>query len=451
MKLSIQQISAVLNSSKPINIWCGAVRSGKTYSSLIRFLIEITETPEGEFVILARDAFAFRRNILPVLFQLIGNDARYLQGNSLLEIWGRKIHVVGAHDARAEGKLRGATFAGAYVDEASLIPEIAWQILVQRCAMGNAKIFATSNPDSPAHWLKKNVIDNNPDVASFHFTMLDNPKLTQQEREYLERQHKGLWYRRFILGEWCLAEGAVFDFFDEKIHTIKKTPANPKFYLVGVDYGTRNATAFTMVSFNEQASPSLCVEKEFYWDSKTTDRQKTDSEYGEDFLKFIEGYPIKFIYVDPSAASFKQELKRLGVKAPIRDANNDVLSGIRELASLFSNGDLKINSSCRNLIGEMQSYSWDTKASEKGGEDVPIKKFDHAIDSLRYAVFSYFGNKISMSAPTDSQLDGTPLARRTEMSLEQANQKIMMPGGYMPDVNTLSRQSFNQMRQTSNF
>lgn len=404
--MSLNQKKAIATSNHPINVWHGSVRSGKTYSSLIRFLIEVDQAPPGEMVIVCRDAFAFRRNILPLLYQLIGNDARYLQGNALLEIWGRKIHVVGAHDSRAEGKIRGATFVGAYVDEATLIPEVFWTILVQRCAMGGARIFSTSNPDSPSHWLKKNFLDNNPDVQSFHFTMLDNPKLTKEEREYLERQHKGLWYRRFVIGEWCLAEGAVFDFFDEKIHTLAKAPANQRFSVVGVDYGTASTTAFTMIEYNGDVSPTLFVSKEYYWDAKKRSRQKNNTEFAEDFLNFVEGHPVKFVYIDPSAASFKLELRRLGLQIPIKDGTNDVLNGIQEMATLLANGDLKISKSCRNLIEEMQSYSWDTKKSEKG-EDAPIKKFDHAIDASRYAIFSYFGHKLSLKEDQQTCTDRT--------------------------------------------
>jgi len=408
MKLSLKQKLAIATSNKPINLWHGAVRSGKTYSSLLRFLIEVSEAPPGDMVVVCRDAFAFRRNILPLLFQLIGGDARYLQGNALLEIWGRKIHVVGAHDSRAEGKIRGATFTGAYVDEASLIPEVFWQILVQRCAMGGARIFATTNPDSPAHWLKRDVVDNNPDTQDFHFNMLDNPKLTREEREYLERQHKGLWYRRFVLGEWCLAEGAVFDFFDEKVHTLSRSPANSKFSLVGIDHGTTNPTAFIMLEYNGDVAPHLFTSKEYYWDSRKTGRQKTNSEYAEDLIKFIDSHPVKFIYVDPAAASFKLELKRLGIQVPIRDAVNDVLNGIQEMSSLLSNGDFKISKSCRNLIEEMQAYSWDTKQSEKG-VDSPISKFNHAIDATRYAIYSYFGNKLSIREREYDVHDGRTL------------------------------------------
>lgn len=363
---------------------------------------------------ICRDAFAFRRNILPLLYDLIGNDTRYLEGKGLLEIWGRKIHVIGAHDARAEGKLRGATFKGAYVDEVSLIPEIAWQILVQRCAMGGARIFGTTNPDSPAHWLKRSFIDDNPDVKAFHFTMIDNPKLTEEERNYLQRQHRGLWYRRFVLGEWCLAEGAVFDFFDERMHVLSRTPCNPKFTIIGVDYGTTNPCAFTMIHYNDDVSPFLFIEKEYYWDSKKKGRQKTDSEYAEDLAAFIEGYPIRAIFIDPSAASFKLEIRRQGINVNVRDAENDVLNGIRELSTLLANGDLKIKNTCPNLISEMQSYCWDTKASERG-EDEVIKKFDHAIDSMRYGIFTCFGKKLSLGErPVDNfrTLGYNPMMKR---------------------------------------
>lgn len=340
-----------------------------------------------------RDAFAFRRNILPLIFQMVGDDARYLEGKGLLELWGRKIHVIGAHDTRAEGKIRGATFVGAYVDEASLIPESAWIVLIQRCAMGGARVFATTNPDSPAHWLKRDFIDSNPDVKSFHFNMYDNPVLTEKERDYLSRQHKGLWYKRFVLGEWVLAEGAVYDFFDESIHVIQKQPANAKFYLVGVDIGFSNPTAFVMIGFNDEASPAIWVEKEFYYKNKSS--PKTDSDYAYDLQLFCDRPNIKFIYIDPAALSFKIEARRAGLNIPIRDANNDVLNGIRSVSAFMSNGDLKIMSNCKNLIAEIGSYCWDTRQTERG-EDAPIKKNDHLLDSLRYGIYSYFGQKTDL-------------------------------------------------------
>jgi len=180
---------AIAKSTQKINIWSGAVRSGKSYSATLRFLIEVAEAPPGDMCIITRDANSFRRNVLPILRDLIGMDCVYKAGISLIELWGRKIHLIGCHDARSEGKLRGCTLQAALVDEASLIPESSWIILLQRIAMNNGRIFATTNPDSSMHWLKTGYIDNNPDSITFSFGLLDNPKLAQEEREFLERQH----------------------------------------------------------------------------------------------------------------------------------------------------------------------------------------------------------------------------------------------------------------------
>ncbi len=376
--------------------------------------------------IICRDANAFRRNILPILRDLIGMDSVYKAGMSVIEQWGRKIHIIGCHDARSEGKLRGCTLQAALVDEASLIPESSWIVLLQRIAMNNGRIFATTNPDSSQHWLKTGYIDNNPDVTTFYFGLLDNPKLGKEEREFLERQHTGVFYRRFIKGEWCLAEGAVFDFFDEKIHTIQRPPAYAKYHLVGVDVGFTNATSFILLGYNDEAPFPLWVEDEYYWDSKKMGRQKTDAEYATDLRKFVEGRNVKFIYVDPAAASFKTEIRKAGInQIPIKDADNDVTEGIKMLSSYLSMGDLKILRSCRNLIGEVQGYCWDPKAAEKG-EDAPIKRADHGLDALRYAIYTYFGKKQNIVSPSISLEDCRTLgSRQNPLSNEFIGQSRM--------------------------
>lgn len=389
---------AIAKSDKKINLWSGSVRSGKSFSATLRFLIEVAEAAPGDMAIICRDVNAFRRNVLPILKDLVGDDVVYKAGISLVELWGRKIHVIGCHDQRSEGKLRGCTLQGALVDEITVIPETSWIVLIQRTAMNNGRIFGTTNPDSSMHWLKTGYIDNNPDVITFNFGLLDNPKLSAEERSFLERQHKGVFYRRFIAGEWCLAEGAVFDFFDEQIHTISRAPANAKFYIVGVDVGFSNPTAFTMIAFNDDVSPCLWVEQEYYYDPKARGFSKTDSDYARDLHDFVYSRPnVKFIYVDPAAGSFKAELKRSNIGISIRDADNDVLDGIRTMSSMLGNGDLKILRSCKRLIGELQGYCWDPKASEKG-YDAPIKRADHLCDSCRYAIFSYFGDKLLLKS-----------------------------------------------------
>lgn len=404
MKISPKQIDFYRNSNAKINILQGAVRSGKSYIACWRFINEVVQDKDDshEYCLITVTNDAFIRNIYVLLRQILGDRFSWFPGKRQLVIDGKKIHVIGASDERAEQKIRGPTFHGAFVDEATIIPESAWRMLVSRCAMGDAKIFATTNPDSPFHWLYADFIKDNADVKAWNFTFEDNPILTEEEKEYLRRQYKGLWYKRFIEGLWIQAEGAIYDFFDEKIHVLSSTPHYCKYYIVGVDYGIANPTAFTLVGFNGDYSPALYVQKEFYYDSKYLQRQKTDAELAQDLVNFCDGIQVKQIYIDPSALSFITECRRLSL--PVKQAKNAVMDGIRYSSMLLSSGDLKVDKSCRNLIKEFHSYVWDESAMKRG-EDKPRKEHDHLLDSLRYAIFTHFGHRTQLKEkdPTEFQ------------------------------------------------
>jgi len=388
---SPKQIQSFKESDAKINIWEGAVRSGKTYISLWRFLTELSEGPAGEYVLITRTYDSFKRNVLPELTAMIGADAKYYKGNREMNIFGKTIHIVGADDERAEAKIRGPTFSGAYVDEITIIPESVFKMLISRCAMRGAKIFGTTNPDSPYHWLKKDFLEDNSDVKAWRFTLEDNPELTKEDKNYLKRQYKGLWYQRFIEGKWVQAEGSVYDYFDEKIHVINTAPSYTNSYLVGIDYGTTNPCAFVLIGHDPSKFPNYWVEDEYYFDSKVHQRQKTDTEYADDLRKFISGRPIKAIYIDPSAVSFKMELQKQGINN-LYEADNEVLDGIRFVSKLLNNGTFKILKCCKNVIKEFQSYVWDEK-SAKTGIDKPKKENDHALDAIRYALFTHLFGK----------------------------------------------------------
>lgn len=391
MTLSQKQIDSINDSNARINIWEGAVRSGKTYASLWRFLKELTQGPEGEYCMITRTYDSFKRNILPQLTKNIGSDVRYYSGKREINIWGKTIHIVGADDERSESKIRGSTFSGAYCDETTILPESVFKMLISRCVMGGAKIFATTNPDSPYHWLKRDYLDNNDDVKSWQFTLEDNPQLTEQECDYLKRQYKGLWHQRFIQGLWVQAEGAIYDSFDPTIHVIDFPPGNAEYFLVGVDYGTTNPCAFSLIGVNRSKFPNMWVEDVYYYDSKIHQRQKTDTEYAADLTRFIKDRPIKAIYIDPSAASFKLEIMKHNI-SNLYDAENEVLDGIRLVSKYLNNGTLKVCKNCDALIKEFQSYVWDPKCAQTG-VDKPMKQSDHVLDSVRYAIYTHFFNK----------------------------------------------------------
>ncbi len=389
---SAKQIQSINESIAPINIWEGSIRAGKTYASLWRFYEETDIGPEGDYCIVSKTYDTFKRNVIPNLEALLGPHMRYFSGKRELYLKNKLVCVIGCSDERAEQKLRGSTFAGAYVDEATLIPESAFKMLQGRLSVPNAKLFCTTNPDSPYHWFKKEFLENNKDVRSWQFLMDDNPNLTEDYKDLLKRQYKGLWYQRYILGKWVQADGTIYDFFNEKYHVIDWPQSSANYYIVGVDYGTINPCAFVLIGYNPHGTPRLWVEDEYYYNSKVKQRQKTDGELADDLQRFIEGKRVAAIYIDPSAASFKVELNKRGVDG-LTDANNDVNNGIGFVGMKLNEESFKICRKCENLIQEFQSYVWDEKAA-KNGVEKPKKQNDHALDALRYALFTHFFGQI---------------------------------------------------------
>ena len=395
LNLSPKQQRSIRESDARYNFWIGAVRSGKSFASLLRFIQFIIKGPPGEMVIIGKSIGAIKRNVLSPLKTLLGDDFNYYLGKGEAHFANRTIHIIGANDERAENKIRGSSLAGAYVDEVTIIPESVFEMLKSRLSIPGAKLFGTTNPDSPFHWFKKKFLDRSDELElkQWEFVLEDNPSLDPVFIKNIKLEYRGLWYERFIEGKWVLAEGTIFDFFDRSIHTIDFPPGAADFFVVGCDYGTVNPCAFTMVGFSDKTFPNRWVEKEYYWDSKVKMRQKTDTEYAQDMKRFIDGYKVKTIYIDPSAASFKLELQRvIPAHISIIEANNDVLEGIRYLSMLLANGTLKICRNCENLLKEIGTYRWDPKASDRG-EDKPLKEADHAIDSARYAIMSEWYKK----------------------------------------------------------
>ena len=398
---SDKQKRSIEEANSKINLWVGAVRSGKSHAALHAFLYFVRKGPPGPLLIAGKSCNTIERNIIDPIKDLLGSYAKYKRGLGELHIFNRGIHVVGASDERSEGRIRGSTLVGALVDEISIVPESFFKMLLSRLSLPGAQLFGTTNPDSPYHWLKRDFLDRKEElpISSWDFKLTDNPSLTTDYIEDLKKFYKGLWYSRFIDGKWVLAEGAIYDFFDESIHVIDEAPSYAKYFVVGIDYGTTNPFAATLIGFNDSVQPSIWVEKEYYYNSRDYNSAKTDADYGNDLVAWLAGYPVKVVYLDPSAASFRLEIKRRFPRLLIKDAKNDVLNGIRCVATHLSQGTLKIKSSCTNLIREMQSYSWDEKAS-LSGKEAPSKVNDHAVDSLRYAIFSQWGDKKEIKETT---------------------------------------------------
>lgn len=387
---SLKQLEAFKDSTARINIFEGPVRAGKSFIALLRWLEFCRSGPEGELVIVGRTDKTIRRNIITPLRKLVGSAVKYSIGKGEVQLYNRTMYVVGANDERAAAKIQGSEFAGALIDEFSLMPESFVKMLLSRLSIRGAKLFGSTNPDSPYHWLKTDFINRKHelDCKVFSFTIDDNPSLDEEYKKQLKREYQGIWYKRYIEGLWVQAEGAIYDFFNDRDHVIPYPPGPANKYYVGIDYGTQNPCVFVLIGYNSSEYPNMWLEKEYYYDARKEMKQKSDYEYVQDLKKFLAGITPEAIYVDPSAASLKVEMSRQGIYN-VLDAVNDVLPGIRFQGQLLTNGTYKICSTCTEAIKEYSNYLWDEKASMRG-EEKPIKKFDHVQDAQRYVLFSKF-------------------------------------------------------------
>ncbi len=427
MELTKKQLLSIAESTAFLNIWEGSVRSGKTYASIVAWGKFVMQAPPGELMIVGRTSEAIVRNVVKPMQELFRGYVSWAPGKRILTLCDREIWVVGAADERAAGKIQGSTLVGAYVDEISLIPRSFFEMLISRLSLQGARLFGTTNPDSPFHWLKEMLDKADGEyLKHWHFDLEDNPYLPDGYVANLKRSYSGLWYKRYIEGKWVLAEGAVYDFFDTKLHVIDYPTSMPNYYVVGIDYGTTNPTAFTLIGVNPSSYPNVWVEQEYYWDSKARNRQKTDAEYAQDLLKFIDGKHIRGIYLDPSAASFKAELRRVGV-SNLFDANNDVLDGIRFVSTQISSGRVAICASCPNLIKEFGTYCWDEKARSLG-IDKPVKTSDHLLDSLRYGLH----NRLFIEKTTESSAELIEERYRAAMGIQDHGRFFNDPIGPTP-------------------
>lgn len=394
-----KQIESIKKSNARLNIWEGPVRSGKTIASLFKWIHFCKYGPKyGNFAMVGKTERTLKHNIIDPLKDILGNSCRYNQGKGELYIGKRKTYIFGANDRRSEEKIRGGTWAGCYGDELTLWPEEVFKMALSRMSVDNAQFFGTTNTDSPFHWLKTDYLDREDslDLISFHFNLEDNIRpegfLDVKFVNNLKKEYTGLWYKRFILGLWVLADGSIYDMFDDDVH-VQDCKISYRNYIVGIDYGTANPCTFGLYGYNDLNKIYLI--SEYYYDSKKSGKQKTDIEYARDFSKWLNKINIHLdriqaIYIDPTAASFRSQMKSDGWN--VKDADNSVIDGIRFVSSLIENDKFIVNSKCKETIKEFSSYIWDVNA-QKRGEDRPLKENDHTMDRNRYALYTHFGPK----------------------------------------------------------
>lgn len=405
-----------LKQRKVLNWWCdtspvkdrdgiiadGAIRSGKTVCMSLSFVFwAMSNYSDQNFAMCGKTIGSFRRNVLMILKLMLrsrGFQVSDHRADNLVDISRNGVnnhfYIFGGKDESSQDLIQGITLAGVFFDEVALMPESFVNQATGRCSVDGSKYWFNCNPDGPYHWFKLNWLDKarEKNLLVLHFTMDDNLSLSERIKERYRNMYTGVFFKRYILGLWAMAEGIIYDMFSEERH-VQSVMEFVRLLIdggryVSIDYGTQNATVFLL--WNKGRDGKWYCIREYYYSGRDKGMQKTDAEYTDDLIKFLDGTPIKAVIVDPSAASFIAELNKRGFT--VIQADNAVEDGIRLVATLLNTEKIVFSQSCKNTIMEFASYIWDPKAAERG-EDKPIKQHDHAMDSVRYFCYTILNNK----------------------------------------------------------
>lgn len=364
----------------------GAVRSGKTLCMVNGFFLWSMTRFSGEtFALCGKTIASLRRNIVLNLEQWLGgvlHITEFRSENKLIVSDGRgninRYYLFGGQDESSYKLIQGITLAGVLLDEAALMPRSFVEQACARCSVSGSRLWLNCNPAGQEHWLYKQWIlqAKRKNLLYLHFTMQDNPALDPNIRARYENMYSGVFYRRYILGQWCMAEGLVYDFDREK-HIAQKLPKQGEYY-ISVDYGTQNPFSAGLWCVADGRAVRI---DEYYYSGRENGKMLTDAQYCRELERLAGDRQIRQVIVDPSAASFIAALRARG-RFPVRKANNDVLPGIQAVATLLGAGILQIGASCGNAIREFALYRW------QGDSDKPCKENDHAMDDIRYFCMS---------------------------------------------------------------
>jgi PBSX family phage terminase large subunit len=380
---------------KDMIICDGSIRAGKTVAMIDSFITWSLHTFENEsFIIAGKSINTLKRNVLKPMFQILaakGIAFRFHRSENYIEIGNNVYYCFGANNEASQDVLQGMTAAGAYLDEVALFPQSFVDQAIGRCSVEGSKIWMNCNPGGPYHFVKTEFIDKakEKEILHLHFTLDDNPSLSEKVKDRYKRMFRGVFYQRYILGLWVQAEGIIYSMFDHDAHVVGQIPELKRCW-IGIDHGTSNATTFILCGLG--VDNRLYVIDEYYHSGKETNVQKSPSAYADDFRRRFAEWEEDFLkpsrtFIDPAAKAFMVELWSRHKIPGLSQAVNDVKTGIELVQNLMNMDMFRVHKRCVNVLREMSSYVWDEKAQERG-EDKPVKQHDHTLDSIRYVVNS---------------------------------------------------------------
>ena len=382
-----------INAGKEAIVCDGAVRSGKTLVMGLSFFLWAQTCFQGQrFGVCGKTISSLRRNVLSeILPRLEGLGARWKERRTenlvTVQFLGHEnqYYIFGGRDESSAALIQGITFAGVLLDEVALMPRSFVEQACARCSVAGSRLWFNCNPEGPNHWFYKTWVQQaeSRNCLRLHFTMEDNPSLTPEIRRRYHNLYTGVFYQRFVLGQWVQAEGRVYDFFTADMAAAP--PQHCDKWHISCDYGTVNPTSMGLWG---RCGGVWYRVKEFYFDSRVQQRQMTDAEYADALQELAGERKIASVIVDPSAASFMEVLRRRGWQ--VRKADNDVLRGIRLTSDCLKSGKIVLCEGCTDCLREMEEYTWDLSSGQK---DRVKKEHDHAMDDMRYFVSTVLGSR----------------------------------------------------------
>lgn len=386
----------------------GAIRSGKTVSMSFSYVIwGMSKFNQQNFGMAGKTIQSFRRNVVRNLKQMLQSQHYRVvdhRTENMLEISKGDItnyfYIFGGKDERSQDLIQGITLAGMFFDEVALMPESFVNQATARCSVAGSKFWFNCNPSNPRHWFKVNWIDKCrcnltqesiekyeqegvalKNMVYLHFVMDDNLSLGEEEKKRYRSTYVGVFFKRFILGLWCVADGLVYSMFDENKHVIHGKCSESGMHVVSVDYGTVNPFSAGLWGFDGKRA---IREKELYYNGRESGKRVDDETYYNMLKEMIGDTRIEYIIVDPSAASFIETIRKHG-EFVVKRADNEVLDGIRVVTTFLNQNRILIHESCKNTIEEFGLYCW----NEESGDDKVIKENDHAMDDIRYFCYTF--------------------------------------------------------------
>ena len=388
---SQKQEKFLLDDLHRINLLYGSVRSGKTWISLLKWAIWVGQQPiTQEFLMVGKTITTLKRNCLGLLESLIGDNITYSISQKKALIFGRTVWLEGANDERSESKIRGMTLKGVYVDELTQIPQDFYLMALSRLSEKGAVFLATTNPDHPNHYVKTQIIDNDVlDKQVIKFLIDDNIFLDETYKDNLKKEYSGVFYQRFILGEFVRAEGIIFpEFADDPSRWIiseKDVPKSFRVVEVGFDIGG-NGSAYAMTCTGQGYDG---VQYRLKAEKRQANEMTMDDieSFVNDFCGDCErqyGVRIDMINCDHVAVivnTINDNTKyRAGLcyKPPLEDR-------VFLYSKLFSKDKLKfVDGMCDDLIEEMQNLVFD----DRSDRPIPLDDGSMQIDTYDSACYS---------------------------------------------------------------